>query len=179
LYRNAQRINSLLDDLIVLHRLESRPEALGEECDLSEIMGEIKEMVDPGDKDVEWKVDEGIVYFHGAHIVSVITNLLSNAVKYSKGQKIIVEVRRRDNFLEISVADSGPKIPENERERIFERFYSISRSRNRERSGSGLGLAIVKHVARVYRGQVKVADNDLGGNTFWVFLTSPETFYLN
>jgi two-component system phosphate regulon sensor histidine kinase PhoR len=176
LYRNAQRLNSLLDDLIILHHLEARPEALAEECDLKAIIDEIQEMVDPGDKEIEWRYDEGYIYFHSAHVISVITNLVNNAIKYAKGPKILVEVRRKNNFMEISVADSGPKIPASERERIFERFYSISRSRNRDRSGSGLGLAIVKHVARIYHGQVKVSDNDLGGNTFWVLLTTPSAF---
>jgi two-component system phosphate regulon sensor histidine kinase PhoR len=176
LYRNAQRLNSLLDDLILLHQLESRPEALAEESDLGEILKEIKEMVEPGDKELTWEADEGIVFFHSAHIISVLTNLVNNALKYSKGPKIQVEVRRKDHFLEIAVADSGPVIPEGERERIFERFYSLSRSRCRDRSGSGLGLAIVKHIARLYHGQVKISDNDLGGNTFWVLLTSPTAF---
>jgi two-component system phosphate regulon sensor histidine kinase PhoR len=173
LYRNAQRLNSLLDDLIRLHELESRPEALAEEGDLAEIIEEIEEMIDPGDKEVIWAYDRVKIYFHSAHVISVITNLVNNGLKYSKGPKIIVEVRLKDNFLEIDVADSGPIIPDSERERIFERFYSLSRSRNRDRSGSGLGLAIVKHIARIYRGQVKVTENEMGGNTFSVLLTSP------
>ncbi|MDR2140368.1 MAG: GHKL domain-containing protein [Deltaproteobacteria bacterium] len=176
LYRNAQRLNNLLDDLILLHQLESRPESLSEECDLKEIVGEIEEMIDPGDKVVEWDYDQVKVNFHSAHLISVLTNLINNALKYSKGPKIQVEVRHRESYLEIAVADGGPMIPVSERERIFERFYSMSRSRNRERSGSGLGLAIVKHIARLYRGQVKVSENDQGGNTFWVMMTAPKEF---
>ncbi|MDR1606783.1 MAG: hypothetical protein LBT38_00010 [Deltaproteobacteria bacterium] len=186
LYRNAQRLNSLLDDLISLHELESRPEALAEEGQLSELIEEIKELVEPSgkipgdkvpnDKTIEWLYDPVTIYFQSAHVISVLTNLVNNAIKYSKGPKIVVEARLKDHYLQISVADSGPVIPDSERDRIFERFYSMSRSRNRDRSGSGLGLAIVKHIARIYHGQVRLTENDMGGNTFWVFLTSPKDF---
>jgi two-component system phosphate regulon sensor histidine kinase PhoR len=175
LYKNAQRLNGLLDDLIVLHQLEARPEAFDESCDLGEIMGEIEEMIEPGDKKVNFSFDTGLIKCHSTHIISILTNLINNALKYSQGPEIEVSVRQKDLFLEISVSDLGPPIPESEYERIFERFYSISRSRNRSVSGSGLGLAIVKHIARLYQGQVQVTGNERGGNTFWVRLTAPKT----
>jgi two-component system phosphate regulon sensor histidine kinase PhoR len=173
LYKNALRLNSLLDDLILLHQLESRPETINEECDLEIIRSEIEEMVDPGEKKVEYIFDRGTVNFHGTHLLSILTNLINNAVKYSQGSNIQAGVHLKDNCLEISVADEGPAIPESEHERIFERFYSRSASRTRSHCGSGLGLAIVKHLARLYQGQVRITVNELGGNTFWVRLTQP------
>jgi two-component system phosphate regulon sensor histidine kinase PhoR len=107
---------------------------------------------------------------HSAHILSIVTNLVSNAVKYSKGDNIKVDMKKDDKILTISVSDGGPQIPLSDRERIFERFYSMSKSRNRELGGSGLGLSIVKHIARLYQGEAKVLPNDAGGNTFEVKL---------
>ena len=72
--------------------------------------------------------------------------------------------------IRIDVLDGGPVIPESERERIFERFYTMSRSRNRNNGGTGLGLSIVKHISRIYRGTVSVTENDRGGNCFTVIL---------
>ena len=62
----------------------------------------------------------------------------------------------------------GPKIAEKERDRIFERLYTVSKSRSN--SGFGLGLSIVKHTAFMYGGKAKVFENDNGGNTFKITL---------
>ena len=60
--------------------------------------------------------------------------------------------------------------PAAERERIFERFYTLSKSRHRAQAGSGLGLAIVKHIARVYKGEAFLVETEEGGNCFVVRL---------
>ena len=172
IHRNAQRLDRLLEDMIALHKLESGFDAAPEETDLQEALSEIQDLIEVRDKKVLYDFDSGRVGLHGAHLVSLLTNLITNAVKYSTGDAVEVAARKKDNALTIEVADEGPLIPESERERIFERFYSLSASRNRGRSGSGLGLAIVKHIARLYNGRVGVAANARGGNTFSVTLVS-------
>ena len=170
IYKNAQRINLLLDDLIFLHRLERIKESEPSPTDLGEIVDELKDLLGPGPKTVNYGFDPGEVKIHASHLISVLTNLISNAGKYSQGESIEVEMRKNDGLLEIRVADQGPPIPMAERERIFERFYTVSKSRNRGESGSGLGLSIVKHIAKIYTGQVSLETNSDKGNTFVVRL---------
>jgi two-component system phosphate regulon sensor histidine kinase PhoR len=170
IYRNSRRVNILIDDLINLHTLENGDESEAAESNLEDILEEIKDIADPGKKNIEYIFDRGDVFVHSAHIISIVTNLLSNAVKYSKGDNVKVIVQKDKENLTISVSDLGPPIPVSERERIFERFYSMSKSRNREYAGSGLGLSIVKHIAILYKGDVRLILNENGGNTFIVRL---------
>jgi two-component system phosphate regulon sensor histidine kinase PhoR len=170
IHNNARRLNIILDDLISLHRLETLEQAEPMETRLAEMVEEVRDLVDFKDKKVDWRCQPCVAAVHPSHAMSVLTNLLTNAVKYSTSPDIEVDVSVAGGALEISVADGGPAIPEAERERIFERFYSISASRSRDRSGGGLGLAIVKHVAKLYGGQVRLEENDRGGNTFVVRL---------
>jgi len=170
IHKNARRLDALLEDLIFLHRLESLVVSETAAADLEDILSEIKDLADPGDKRVTYDFDSGTARIHSTHLLSLLTNLIGNAVKYSTGRTVEVTARKTENTLEIMVADEGPAIPAGERERIFERFYSLSESRNRGQSGSGLGLAIVKHIARQYNGRAVVADNEYGGNTFRVTL---------
>jgi two-component system phosphate regulon sensor histidine kinase PhoR len=170
IYRNAHRLDALLADLLILHKLESLVISEPASADLEDILSEIKDLADPEDKTVVYDFDSGTVGIHGTHLISLFTNLISNAVKHSTGRTVRVEARKKGNTLEIKVADEGPAIPPGERERIFERFYTLSESRNRGQSGSGLGLAIVKHIARQYNGRALATENEAGGNTFTVTL---------
>ena len=170
IHKNALRLDSLLEDLIFLHKLESAIASEPPSTDLADILLEIKDLADTGDKEVLYDFDSGPARIHGTHLISLLTNLISNAVRHSTGRTVTVTARKTENLLEIQVADEGPAIPAGERERIFERFYSLSASRGRGQSGSGLGLAIVKHIARQYNGRAVVTDNPSGGNTFRVTL---------
>jgi two-component system phosphate regulon sensor histidine kinase PhoR len=170
IYKNTQRINQLLDDLIFLHHLEGVQDSEAGETDLSEMIGDLQDLLGRVDKKVEYQFDPVEARIHATHLISVLTNLINNADKYSKGESIDVEVRKNNAVLEIRVSDQGPQIPPSETERIFERFYTVSKSRNRGASGSGLGLSIVKHIARLYQGQAQVEPNANGGNTFVVRL---------
>ncbi|MDR1043702.1 MAG: PAS domain-containing protein [Candidatus Adiutrix sp.] len=170
IYKNAHRINLLLDDLIFLHRLERIRESEPGPVNLGEIVDELKDLLGPVSKTVNYEFDPVAVRVHASHLVSLLTNLISNANKYSQGQSIEVQMRQSGGALEIRVADQGPPIPPAEHERIFERFYTVSKSRNRGESGSGLGLSIVKHIARIYKGRVSLEANPGGGNTFAVRL---------
>jgi signal transduction histidine kinase len=101
----------------------------------------------------------------------VVYNLISNAIKYSPaGSRVRVSVRADSAFICIAVEDSGPGIPEDERERIFERFYRIDRSRAQDSGGRGLGLAIASEIVKAHGGHIEVGDSELGGAAFLVKL---------
>jgi two-component system OmpR family sensor kinase len=91
----------------------------------------------------------------------LLANLVDNALRYTPaGGTVAVTVERNGADACIAVADSGPGIPDEERERVFDRFY---RGRSAPAGGSGLGLAIVRQVATLHGGAVKLATSDAGG----------------
>jgi two-component system sensor histidine kinase SenX3 len=103
--------------------------------------------------------------------VTAVRNLVGNAIAYSDaGTKVAVGVRRTGDTVEVSVADQGHGIPEEEQSRIFERFYRVDTARSRATGGTGLGLAIVKHICANHGGDVTVWSREGRGSTFTIRL---------
>ncbi len=101
----------------------------------------------------------------------VLRNLVSNAIKFNReGGRVIVEARRKDGEVEVCVADTGIGIPEEELDRIFERFYQIDSSPTRRYGGTGLGLAIVKEIVEAHGGRVRVSSRPGKGSRFCLTL---------
>jgi two-component system phosphate regulon sensor histidine kinase PhoR len=99
----------------------------------------------------------------------IIFNLLENSVKYNyDGGKITILIRKSEKELSLSVADSGIGIPEEEQERIFERFYRADKSRGKT-PGTGLGLSIVKRGALLHNAKIKLESKEKAGTTITVF----------
>jgi two-component system sensor histidine kinase SenX3 len=104
-------------------------------------------------------------------ISAAVGNLVANAVAYSEeGSTVLVSTKGLDEAVEISVVDQGIGIPEEEVERIFERFYRVDPARHRSTGGTGLGLSIVKHVAATHGGDVRVWSVEGQGSTFTLSL---------
>lgn len=90
-------------------------------------------------------------------IEQVILNVISNAIKYTQnGGRIEVSAIKQDENIVINVKDNGIGIPEEDRERIFERFYRVDKGRSRELGGTGLGLSIAKEIVEANGGQIKL-----------------------
>lgn len=104
-------------------------------------------------------------------VTQVITNLISNALKFTKsGGEINVELVRENDFLIISVSDTGIGIPKENLDNIFDRFYQVDDSTTRANEGTGIGLAHSVELVKLMEGQISV-DSDLGkGSTFKVQL---------
>jgi two-component system, OmpR family, sensor kinase len=105
----------------------------------------------------------------------LVLNLLDNAIKHSPGGAAVeVELSRQGESYEISVVDSGPGIPPDVQERIFERFFRVdvarSRSETTETSGAGLGLAIARHIAEAHGGRLELRQSRPGHTEFRVTL---------
>ncbi len=90
------------------------------------------------------------------HIVSI---LIDNAIKHTEKQ-IIVELKKEKNEIVLEVKNMGEPIPEEEKDKIFERFYRIDKSRNRKEKRYGLGLAIAKSIVEKYKGKIEVSYKD-------------------
>jgi two-component system sensor histidine kinase SenX3 len=111
------------------------------------------------------------VYGDEALLVVALHNLVANAIQYSpRGSRIGIGVTHTDGIVEIAVTDQGIGIPEDERDRVFERFFRIDPARSRHTGGSGLGLSIVKHVAQNHGGDVRVWSQPGNGSTFTIRL---------
>ena len=107
-------------------------------------------------------------------VAAAVSNLVANAVSYSEPDStVLVSTKAAGDMVEVSVVDQGIGIPNEEIERIFERFYRVDPARHRSTGGTGLGLSIVKHVAATHGGEVRVWSVEGQGSTFT--LTLPAT----
>ena len=174
--RHTERLNSLLEDLLSLSRLESiNPGLHRESTDFATLVTGIVDdyRVRPtgaGHKlhvTVDPKIGE--LFIDTLKITQVFENLLDNALKYTpKGAHIDVSARQCDHEVEVCVRDTGQGIPDADLPHIFERFYRVDKGRSREKGGTGLGLSIVKHIVQLHGGRVWV-ESKLGQGTAFYF----------
>ncbi len=99
----------------------------------------------------------------------VVRNLLDNAARHAQG-RVEVAVHRDGSRVVLTVDDDGAGIPEDQRERVFERFVRLDEARSRDAGGSGLGLAIVREIVRAHGGEATATASALGGVRFSVSL---------
>ena len=106
-----------------------------------------------------------------AKLHDALRNLVANAITYAPERTTVrVDAARAGPRIEIAVSDEGPGIPEEDRSRVFERFYRVDKSRARDPGGTGLGLAIVKHLVELHGGTVRAENRAEGGARFTVSL---------
>ena len=118
------------------------------------------ELLADADEDVSVRGDK-------SQLAAALGNLVENAVNYSpEDTRVAVTAKRVGDMVEISVTDQGVGIPDQDLNRIFERFYRVDPARSRITGGTGLGLAIVKHIAATHGGDVSVWSVEGAGSTF-------------
>jgi len=174
--RHTERLNSLLEDLLTLSRLESiNPGLRRESTNFAQLLNGILEdyRARPAAIDHVFSaaIDPavGSLLIDPLKITQVLENLIDNAVKYTlKGSRIDVSAKLHESKAEVCVRDNGPGIPEADLPHIFERFYRVDKGRSREKGGTGLGLSIVKHIVQLHGGQVRV-ESKLGQGTAFYF----------
>ncbi len=111
------------------------------------------------------------VYGDETLLVTALHNLIANAIQYSpEGSRIGIGVSQVDGIVEMAVTDQGVGIPEDELDRVFERFFRSDPARSRNTGGSGLGLSIVKHVVQNHGGDIRVWSQPGNGSTFTIRL---------
>jgi two-component system sensor histidine kinase SenX3 len=104
-------------------------------------------------------------------LVIAVHNLIANAIQYSpEGSRIGIGASRHDGVVEIAITDQGVGIPQEDLDRVFERFFRVDPARSRNTGGTGLGLAIVKHVVQNHGGDVRVWSQPGSGSTFTIRL---------
>lgn len=174
--RHTERLNSLLEDLLVLSRLESTNPGLAfETVDFAHLVGEIvreyQSRPSTSGRKLIFVPDErvGQLRVDPLRITQVMENLLENAVKYTpQNAYISIVLEPRDREVQVYVRDNGPGIPAEDLPHLFERFYRVDKGRSREKGGTGLGLSIAKHIVQLHGGRVGV-ESVLGQGTVFHF----------
>jgi len=170
----ATRMGVLVDDLLLLARLDQGRPLDDAPIDLTALVGELvadARVVEP-DRSIE-TADEGPVIVRGddARLRQVVGNLLSNARAHTPaGARVVVRTLARDGEAVIEVTDSGPGLTSDHAARVFERFFRADPSRARASGGSGLGLSIVSSIAEAHGGRAEVESTPGDGATFRVVL---------
>ncbi len=181
--QQAQRMQTLVSDLLTLSRLEGSPvPGTGDWMDMHELLRHalqeakgLSQAIAQPVHAIEAVGDEGgQVSGSKSELLSAMSNLLSNAVRYTPpGGRIEAGWRlNADGSATFYVSDSGPGIAAEHLPRLTERFYRVDRSRSRETGGTGLGLAIVKHVVQRHGGGFDVQSVVGQGSTFSLVLPS-------
>lgn len=175
--KEAKRLNTMVNDLLHLSKLEGKQEHRTKEVvNVKEI---VKEVISILNQKIEMKeiaihltVKEDLdIEINPDEFKQIIINLLSNAVSYTpqKGE-IMIQIKRIEKKLLLSIADTGIGIPPNQISRIFERFYRVDKARSRNLGGTGLGLSIVKWLIDNNNGDIKVASVMEKGTCFTIEL---------
>ena len=173
--KDADRLQALVEDLLLAARLEDKWQPVPEPLDLAAVAQECSDAlrVRFPEAIIQIKHDDSLppLLADRAGMVSVIKNLLENAVKYSPtGSKIEFSAALIDGKYHLNIADQGQGIPDNEKKRIFEKFYRLGNEDTRNSTGTGLGLFIVGQVLKAHHGSVTVADNRPQGTVFSIVI---------
>lgn len=170
IYTEAQRLILLVEDIIRLSQLDEGAAGMGrEQVNLAQLVRETVSSLDSVAAEAQVTVETELenVSVNGIEqlLSGVVYNLTDNAIKYNHpGGTVTIRLSARGEQAILQVADTGVGIPEESRERIFERFYRVDKSRSKEVGGTGLGLSIVKHAVMIHRGTIHV-DSTLGKGT--------------
>lgn len=176
--RQTDRLNSIIDDLLILSRVEQQGEqkVATERVELRGVLtaavGLCELKASQKDMSIHIDCDETLTVDANASLLEqAVVNLVDNAIKYSDaGGDVRIEALRGDHEVLIGVHDHGCGIAKEHLPRLFERFYRVDKARSRTLGGTGLGLAIVKHIAQSHKGRVSVNSTVGKGSTFTLHL---------
>ncbi|WP_295675435.1 HAMP domain-containing sensor histidine kinase [Clostridium sp. 2218st1_F5_2218SCRN_220325] len=173
----ATRLTRLIDDILLLSTIENKTKKKVEKVDLFEVFEEVHEVINyiAKKKNIKVKYDfenkDIDLWEYSGYIRQILLNIISNAIKYTgENGKVSIKQYIKSEKVFIEVKDNGIGIPEEDIERIFERFYRVDKARSRSVGGTGLGLAITKHMVKALNGNIKV-ESELGvGSKFIIEL---------
>jgi two-component system phosphate regulon sensor histidine kinase PhoR len=179
--RNAERLSDLISDLLDLASIEGggypmAPEPLSISMVSKRVTEALRETAVRRDIDLIVDVAPHVLAFADARAVDqVLVNLIANAIKYTyENTSITIRAFAVDDQIRTEVIDQGPGIPEEHRERVFERFYRVDVGRSRALGGTGLGLSIAKHLLSSMGGHIGLDPAEPNGCVFWFTLPAPK-----
>ena len=173
--KEASRLVTLIEDIIRLSQLDEGRQMPSEQVDLFELADEVKSVLEGAceAKNINMKLMGEHVSIDGVKrlLYEIIYNLCDNAVKYNnEGGIADIDISSDEKNAYITVRDSGIGIPQDQQERVFERFYRVDKSHSKESGGTGLGLSIVKHAVSYHNGTVSMKSEPGNGTEIRVAL---------
>lgn len=174
IHRSAKKLNRLVDELLDISKIESGEMKI-KTCRVNlipivkELAFSFSSLADR--KKITFKVsnnhEEIVIYIDKDKFDKILSNVLANAFKFTpeKG-KVEIEITRNERFAEINVSDTGTGIPENQIDKIFDRFYQVDGSHTRRHEGTGIGLALTKELIELHSGKIGVESEEGKGSKF-------------
>ncbi|MGE0635541.1 MAG: sensor histidine kinase [Bacteroidia bacterium] len=164
---DTDRLGSLVENLLLATKIDRSDYMLHfEELNLSDLLLQIV-ATHPENKRLKTEIQKGIkMQADKLAFTSIVVNLLENALKYSD-QNVIVKLQCDKNIL-LGIIDNGPGIPDEEKQKVFEKFYRIGNEDTRKSKGTGLGLYIVKNLSERHNGSIRIRNNQPNGSIFEV-----------
>ncbi len=172
----TERLKKLISELLLLSKMENRISnerqgSIDVETTLRQVLTVLAPLAEKKHQTLEARISLKGLRISGNEtwLFHAIHNLVENAIKYTQdGGSILVEASPTGENLAIAVSDNGIGIAEQDKERIFERFYRVDQARSSQTGGSGLGLAIVKDIIALFDGSITVSSEQGKGSTFVV-----------
>ena len=173
--KEASRLVTLIEDILRLSQLDEGRQMPSEQVDLFELADEVKSVLEGvcEAKNINMKLMGEHVSVDGVKrlLYEIIYNLCDNAVKYNnEGGIADIDISSDEKNAYITVRDSGIGIPQDQQQRVFERFYRMDKSHSKESGGTGLGLSIVKHAVSYHNGTVSMKSEPGNGTEIRVTL---------
>ena len=165
IHKSANRLLTLINDIIRLSQLDSTPVTSFEKVDLYEVAQTSVDMLAMSASQhhvsLQFEGEKSIVYGNKQMLEELVYNLCDNAIRYNVENGLVcVTVGEEDDNVFLSVRDTGIGISQENQERIFERFYRVDKSRSKQTGGTGLGLAIVKHIVAEHHAKLDIRSKE-------------------
>ncbi|WFA08352.1 ATP-binding protein [Tissierella sp. Yu-01] len=162
--KEGTRLLGLIDQVLSLSKIEGQvieSKGVFEDIDLYEITKNIVSRFDQSiisrNIQLDFQGESAIIKGNRSMIEDLISNLIDNAIKYNKiDGKVELNISKKEKIAIINVKDTGMGIPDEDKERVFERFYRVDKSRSKKITGTGIGLSIVKHIVEYHKGNIKL-----------------------
>lgn len=160
IYKSSERLIQLVEDIIELSKLdEGQGEIYKEEIDLKSLCLSVIDSLSLKAKNraikVEFEGQEIKVMANSKLLYAIIYNLLDNAIKYNKDKgRASIRIYQDKDYFFIETEDTGIGLENQDKDRIFERFYRVDKARSDKTQGTGLGLSIVKNIVKMYQGKI-------------------------
>ncbi|MEK6265676.1 MAG: ATP-binding protein [Clostridium sp.] len=172
--QNCYRLSKLINNIVDLSKIEAGFfELILSNNNIVEVVEEIVMSVKPY-TDIkglniifDTEIEEKIIACDPEKIERILLNLISNAIKFSNvGNEIFVNIKEKNQFIEISIKDNGIGIEHNQLDMIFNRFKQVDKSLSRNAEGTGIGLSLVKAIVEMHKGRIYVESEFGKGSTF-------------
>ena len=185
--QNSYRLSKLINNIVDLSKIEAGFFKLNLSNNnivevVEEIVMSVTNFTDSKGLNIifDTDIEEKIIACDPEKIERIVLNLISNAIKFSdEGDEIFVDIKDKNEFVEISVKDNGIGIEENHLNMIFDRFKQVDKSLSRNAEGTGIGLSLVKSIVELHGGSIYVESEVGKGSKFTVMIPSKKVFQEN